>query len=64
MTKEQAQGFIDKLLSKAISRKLTVFIVACFALMAGVLDGDNFTFIAVAYIGTQGVIDLFLKSKK
>ena len=64
MTKEQARGFIDKLLGKAISRKLTVFIVACFALMAGVLDGDNFTFIAVSYIGTQGIIDLFLNSKK
>jgi len=54
MSKEQ----IDIILSKWISRKLLVFLVACFGLFAGDLTSQDWVIIATAYIGMQGFTDI------
>jgi hypothetical protein len=59
MSKEQ----IDIILSKWISRKLLVFLVACFGLFAGDLTSQDWVIIATAYIGMQGFTDIVKKIK-
>ena len=53
--------FLDKVLSKYVSRKLMVFAVACFGLFSGTLTSTDFVTISTVYIGTQGVIDAVSK---
>lgn len=57
---------IDKLQSKWISRKLLVFLVACFGLFSGVLTSSDFVTIASAYMIAQSGKDVlveYLKSR-
>ena len=54
---------IDAFLNRYLSRKLLVFLVACFGLFSGQLDSNNWVTIAAVYIGTQGVIDAVHKIK-
>jgi len=54
---------IDAFLNRYLSRKLLVFLVACFGLFAGQLDSSDWVTIAAVYIGTQGVIDAIQKLK-
>lgn len=53
-----AKEILDLGISKFVSRKLLVFIVASVGLFLGVLQGSDWTIIAGVYIGTQGVVDL------
>lgn len=58
--------FIDGLQSKFISRKLLVFLVACFGLFSGKLNSSDFVIIASAYMIAQSGKDVmvdYLKSK-
>jgi len=55
---------IDKILSFTISKKLTVFVIATFLVLRNVVDGKDWVYIALMYIGTQGAIDLFNRIKK
>jgi hypothetical protein len=59
MSKEQ----IDRILNKFISRKLMVFIIACFALFAGNLTSQDWVVIATAYVSIQGFTDIVVKLK-
>jgi hypothetical protein len=59
-TKEQ----LDILLNKWISRKLSVFIVACTGLFSGYLTSSDWVIIATAYIGIQGFTDIVNKLKR
>ena len=59
MSKEQ----IDIILSKWISRKLLVFIVACIGLFTAQLTSSDWVIIATAYIGIQGFTDIVKKLK-
>ena len=59
MSKEQ----IDIILSKWVSRKLLVFLVACGALFSGQLTSSDWVIIATAYIGIQGFTDIVKKLK-
>jgi len=52
---------LDKILEKIISRKLMVFLVACFGLFLGKLTSSDWVIIATAYITVQGVMDVFSK---
>ncbi len=52
-------NLVDKLLSKAVSRKLMSFGLASAFLCLGMLDADNWTLIACIYIGAQGAIDFY-----
>ena len=58
--------FIDGLQSKFISRKLLVFVVACFGLFSGKLTSSDFVIIASAYMIAQSGKDVmvdYLKSR-
>ena len=58
---------IDYYLKKWISRKLTVFIVACFGLFSDNITSSDWVIIATVYISIQGVSDLvekLFKAKK
>ena len=52
-TREKA----DRFLAKWVSRKLTVFIVACFGLFSGNLTSTDWVIIATAYIMIEGATD-------
>lgn len=58
--------FIDGLQSKFISRKLLVFVVACFGLFSDKLTSSDFVVIASAYMIAQSGKDVmvdYLKSR-
>ena len=48
---------VDRFLAKWVSRKLTVFIVACFGLFSGNLTSTDWVIIATAYIMIEGATD-------
>ena len=55
---------IDQFLSKYLSRKLMVFIVASFGLFSGTLVSGDWVILATVYIGTQGACDIVTKLKE
>ena len=60
------QEYIDKYMSKFISRKLIVFAIGSVALFTGNLSGDNWVVVATAYISMEGftkIITEVYKSK-
>lgn len=54
---------IDLYLSKWVSRKLMVFVVACSGLFSGHLTSTDWVIIATAYISIQGFTDIVKKLK-
>lgn len=60
MSKQQ----FDYILNKLISRKLLVFLIACFGLFTGSLLSSDWIIIATAYIGIQGFTDIVTQLKK
>ena len=54
MGKEQ----FDLIISKWISRKLLVFLIACGGLFSGQLTSSDWVIIATAYVGIQGFTDI------
>jgi hypothetical protein len=60
MSKEQ----LDILISKWISRKLMVFIVACAGLFLGTLTSSDWVIIATAYVGAETFITAVEKLKR
>lgn len=60
MSKEQ----IDIILSKWISRKLLVFLVASVGLYSGTLVSSDWVIIAAAYIGIEGATNIVEKLMK
>jgi len=59
MSKEQ----IDIILSKWISRKLLVFLVASIGLFLANITSSDWVIIATAYISIQGFTDIVAKLK-
>jgi len=49
---------LDLLLSKWVSRKLTVFVVASIALFFSKVDSDNWTIVATMYIAVEGATNI------
>jgi hypothetical protein len=49
---------IDLLLSKWISRKLTVFVVASAGLFSGVITSTDWVIIATSYIAIEGATNI------
>lgn len=49
---------IDTFLNKWVSRKLSVFVVACFGLFSGTLTSNDWVIIATAYVSLQGFQDI------
>jgi hypothetical protein len=58
------QEYIDKYLSKFISRKLIVFGIGSVALFTGNLTGDNWVVIATAYISIEGFTSIITEVYK
>ena len=58
------EGAIDKFLGRVISRKLLVFGIGTGFFVAGLgLSADDWMSLALAYVGTQGFIDIVLAYK-
>ena len=53
----QKLGIIDRVLEKAISRKLIVFLTATGLMAWSDLDPDTWGLVAIVYVGGQSVID-------
>jgi hypothetical protein len=49
---------LDLFLSKWVSRKLSVFVIASAALFSNNIDGKDWVIIATAYISLQGFTDI------
>ena len=56
-------GKIDKLLGKWASRKLIVWGASTVLLPLGMLTGDQWVAVSLAYIGLQGAADIASKWK-
>jgi hypothetical protein len=57
---------VDLLLSKWVSRKLTVFVIASIGLFTGSLTSDNWVILATAYISIEGattIVERLIKAK-
>ena len=57
IVKEKKLGIIDKMLEKAISRKLLVFLSATGLMVWSTLDPETWGLIAIVYVGGQSVVD-------
>jgi hypothetical protein len=60
MSKEQ----FDLILSKWISRKLLVFLIACGGLFTSKLTSEDWVVIATCYIGIEGITNIVERLKK
>jgi len=49
---------LDRFLTKLVSRKLMVWMTACGLLMYSGLSSSDWVAISLAYIGSQGMIDI------
>lgn len=58
------QEYIDKYLSKWVSRKLIVFIVASTALFVKSIESGDWVIIAVTYMSVEGAISVAEKIYK
>jgi len=58
------QEYIDKYLSKFISRKLIVFVIGSVALFTGNLTGDNWVVVSTAYISIEGFTSIITEVYK
>lgn len=54
------QEALDKLIRKAVSRKLLVWIVATAGVPLGFIDGEQWIQISMVYIGSQAASDFIL----
>jgi len=59
MSKEK----VDQYLSKFLSRKLLVWLTAGLMVGLGKIDSESWVSISLAYIGSEGVIDLVNRYK-
>ena len=57
------KGTLDKVLERAVSGKLLVWITAAGFTYAGTVDSADFVILSAIYIGSQGVIDAVSKLK-
>lgn len=54
------QEALDKLIRKAVSRKLLVWIVATAGVPLGFIDGEQWIQISMVYIGSQAASDFII----
>lgn len=57
-------GKIDSFLGKWASRKLLVFFLATLLAFATKITSADWTYIAIAYIGSQAAVDLMSKYRR
>jgi hypothetical protein len=54
----------DVILNKLISRKLSVFVIACIGLFNHTLTSSDWVVIATAYIGIEGITNIVERLRK
>lgn len=57
-------GKIDRFLGKWASRKLLVFFIATILAFVSKITSADWTYVAIAYIGSQAVVDLMDKYRR
>lgn len=57
------QELIDKYLNKTISKKLTVFLIACYFANTGKITGSEWIVIATSYISIVAFTETVLRLK-
>jgi hypothetical protein len=61
---EQRKNFADRWISKAVSRKLLVWVAATVMMFMGLgVSGDQWVWISLVYIGSQAAVDIVGKMK-
>jgi len=60
---QMAKGALDRVLEKAISRKLLVWGTATAMLFTSNLESEHWLYLSALYIGGQSVIDAIVKFK-
>ena len=55
---ELQKSLLDRILQRAISRKLLVFLTATALMTFSTLDSETWGLIAIVYIGGQSVVDM------
>tara|TARA_Y100000310_G_C20264735_1_gene615283 strand:+ start:240 stop:422 length:183 start_codon:yes stop_codon:yes gene_type:complete len=55
---------IDKFLGKFISKKLTVFIIACVFIYTSKILPSQWVNIAMVYIGSQAAVDMLIALRR
>lgn len=58
MENKDKPGVLDRLLEKAVSRKLIVWLMSSGFLYLGNIDGDQWVAVSLAYVGIQGIADI------
>ena len=58
MENKDKAGVLDRLLEKAVSRKLIVWLMSSGFLYLGNIDGDQWVAVSLAYVGIQGIADI------
>lgn len=61
------KGLIDRLLGRAVSRKLLVWATATTALFMGIVQPEQWMEICMVYVGSQAAVDMvskYVKTKK
>jgi hypothetical protein len=61
---EETKGKIDKFLGYFISKKLTVFFIACVFVSIGKILPEQWVDISMVYIGSQAAIDGIAKLRR
>jgi|GEM_PF-2789440 len=56
--KELGQALVDGFVRKFISRKFLVFIICTVAFFLDKLPANDWTYVAMVYVGVQGLADL------
>ena len=57
-------GRIDRFLGKWASRKLLVFVLATILAFTTKITSGDWTYIAIAYISSQALVDIMTKYKR
>jgi hypothetical protein len=58
------KAFLDKHVSRFMSRKLLVWLTSTGLLVADKIDGEQWVALALAYVGVQGFADLATQWKR
>jgi hypothetical protein len=61
--KQMAKGALDRILEKAVSRKLLVWGTATALMFNATIDSGDWLILSALYIGGQSVIDAIVKLK-
>lgn len=62
--KQDPKGFLDRAIARLTSRKLLVWGFSTGLLLSGTLTGEQWIYVSLAYLGSQGIADIVATVKK